>query len=207
MRALVRPGAAGPDAVAGLEQRLARLGVTDVVVLAAGDCASQLTALAGGLSGRTLIVDSDLIVADACLGQLVDDPAVRSGALVGEFPGEPGPGTPGPGELADAAPVRIAQKRIASAGSTVHAVSAPNAASLGALVIDAHDVPAAADALAGVAVAAGTLDWHADPIDLALVALVRAQITMGAVTVRRPCAAWRHSGAARRSHAGVGGHR
>ena len=83
MRALVRPGASGPDAVAVLEQRLARLGVADVVVLADGDCASQLTALAEGLSGRTLIVDADLIVADACLGQLVDDPAVRSGALVG----------------------------------------------------------------------------------------------------------------------------
>ena len=99
----------------------------------------------------------------------------------GSPPRSPAPARPAPATLGDAAPVRIVQKRIASAGSTVHAVSAPNAASLGALVIDAHDVPAAADALAGVAVAAGTLGWHADPIDLALVALVRAQITMGAV--------------------------
>ena len=75
-----------------MEQRLARLGVADVVVLPDGDCASQLMALAEGLDGRTLIVDADLIVADASLGQLVDDPAVRSGALVGEAPGGAGTG-------------------------------------------------------------------------------------------------------------------
>ena len=75
-----------------MEQRLARLGVADVVVLPDSDCASQLMALAEGLDGRTLIVDADLIVADASLGQLVDDPAVRSGALVGEAPGGAGTG-------------------------------------------------------------------------------------------------------------------
>ena len=182
-----------------MSQRLARLGVADVVVLADGDCASQVTALAEGLSGRTLIVDADLIVADACLGQLVDDPAVRSGALVGEVgqgggdgpgssagPGDGGraggdPGATGPGGRVDAPPVRVAQKRIASAGSTVHDVSAPNAASLGAMVVDALDVPAATEALAGVAATARTLGWDADPIDLALVGLVRAQVAMGAV--------------------------
>ena len=177
MRALVRPGPADPDAVAVMSQRLERLGVADVVVLAEGDCASQLTALAEGLGGRTLIVDADLIVADACLGQLVDDPAVRSGRWwVGEATG-----TAGASEQDDAPPVRVAQKRIASAGSTVHDVSAPSATSLGALVIDALDVPAATEALTGVAATARTLDWDADPIDLALVGLVRAQIAMGAV--------------------------
>ena len=168
-------------------------------MLADGDCASQLTALAEGLAGRTLIVDADLIVADACLGQLVDDPAVRSGALVGEVrpaggdgPGSErwtrgrwraggDPGATGPGQVGDAPPVRVAQKRIASAGSTVHDVSAPNAASLGAMVVDARDVPAATEALAGVAATARTLGWDADPIDLALVGLVRAQVAMGAV--------------------------
>ena len=159
-----------------MSQRLERLGVADVVVLTDGDCASQLAALAEGLRGRTLIVDADLIVADACLGQLVDDPAVRSGALVGEVTE-----MAGPGEQDDAPPVRVAQKRIASAGSTVHDVTAPNATSLGALVIDGRDVPAAGDALAGVAATARTLGWDADPIDLALVGLVRAQIAMGAV--------------------------
>ena len=132
------PGGRGSRRRSGSRQRLARLGVADVVVLADGDCASQLTALAEGLSGRTLIVDADLIVADACLGQLVDDPAVRSGALVGEVrPGGAGPGgrrRTGPGHARRdrravgrmPPPVRVAQKRIASAGSTVHDVSAPN---------------------------------------------------------------------------------
>ena len=201
MRALVRPGAAGPDAVAVLEQRLARLGIGDVTVLSDGDCARQLTSIAEGLAGRTLIVDADLIVADASLGQLVDDPAVLSGALVAEVSqsGVEGVGiregavagrdeAPGgdpvataPGVWGAAAPVRVTQRRIASAGSMVHDVSAPNAASLGALVIDARDVPAAAEALVGVAAAARTRGWQADPIDLALVGLVRGQISMSAV--------------------------
>ncbi len=191
MRALVRRGPADPEAVAVMSQRLARLGVTDVIVLADGDCADQLAALAEGLAGRTLIVDADLIVADACLGQLVDDPAVRSGALVGEVrpvrgagpddvPGG-GPGASGPGEAVDAPPVRVVQKRIASAGSSVHDVSAPNAESLGAMVVDARDVPAATEALGVVAATARTLGWVVDPIDLALVGLVRAQIAIGAV--------------------------
>ena len=147
-------------------------------------------------------MDADLIVADACLGQLVDDPAVRSGALVGEAGragadvegdregtssgGSQAPGGDGsataPGVLGTAAPVRVAQKRIASAGSLVHDVSAPNATSLGALVIDARDVPAAVEALTAVAEAARSHGWRADPIDLALVGLVRAQVAMGAVT-------------------------
>ncbi len=200
MRALVRPGAAGPEAVAVAGQRLARLGVTEVVVLADGDCAGQLEALARGLSGRTLVVDADLIVADASLGQLVDDPAVRSGALVVEVAGtriadlgrEGAPadghhGAVGVGSASaadahgDAAAVRVAQKRIASAGSAIHDVTAPNAAALGALVVDARDVPAAAEALFGAAAAARAHGWQADPIDVALVGLVRAQVAIGAV--------------------------
>ena len=49
------------------------------------------------------------------------------------------------------------------------------------MVVDALDVPAATEALAGVAATARTLGWDADPIDLALVGLVRAQVAMGAV--------------------------
>ncbi len=83
--------------------------------------------------------------------------------------------------LGDAAPVRVAQKRIGSAGSALHDVTAPTAASLGAVVVDARDVPAATDALVGAADAARAHGWQADPIDLALVALVRAQVVVGAV--------------------------
>ncbi len=78
--------------------------------------------------------------------------------------------------------MRVVHRRIASAGSAVHGVSSPNAESLGALVIDERDVPAAARALAGAAAAAREGGWQADPIDLALVGLVRAQVAMGAVT-------------------------
>jgi Family of unknown function (DUF5941)/CDP-alcohol phosphatidyltransferase len=186
VRALVSSGASGPDAVSVLERRLARLGVADVIVLSPGDSASQLTALAEGLSGRTLIVDADLIVADACLGQLVDDPAVRSGALVGEVGQVDAEGgdrsRAGPGAVGAAMPVRVAQKRIASAGSAIHDVTSPSTAFLGAMVIDTRDVPAAAGALAGAAAAARSHGWDADALDLALVGLVRGQVAMGAVT-------------------------
>ncbi len=69
-----------------MRQRLARLGVTDVGVISPSDPATELAAVAGALRGRTMLVDADLIVADACLGQLIDDPAVRSGALVIDVP-------------------------------------------------------------------------------------------------------------------------
>ena len=168
-------GQYGPEAVAAVCQRLDRLGVSDVVVVPGGDRIDQLAAIAYGLNGRTLVVDSGLIVAEASLGQLVDDPAVRSGALVspGFLPvraGTPGGADPSAGPLPAAEvevseedtlgrpapgdgpawigpqagavvaptgaattdqPVRIVQKRIASAGSSVHVVSSANATSLG----------------------------------------------------------------------------
>ncbi len=105
------------------------------------------------------------------LGQLVDDPAVRSGALVVG-------GGPAPGASASVAapPVRVAQKRIVSAGSSVHEVSGAHGAVLGALVIDGRDRPSAAAVLAAAVDVGGDAGWEADPIDLALVGLVRAQV-------------------------------
>ena len=225
MRALVVSGQYGPEAVAAVCQRLDRLGVSDVVVVPGGDRIDQLAAIAYGLNGRTLVVDSGLIVAEASLGQLVDDPAVRSGALVspGFLPvraGTPGGADPSAGPLPAAEvevseedtlgrpapgdgpawigpqagavtaptgaattdqPVRIVQKRIASAGSSVHVVSSANATSLGAFVVAADDVPAAASALLAAVDSSKFAGWDVDPVDLALVALVRAQVPVAAV--------------------------
>ena len=345
MRALVRPGSSGSAGVRAMRQRLARLGVTDVGVISPADPATELAAVAGALRGRTMLVDADLIVADACLGQLIDDPAVRSGALVMDVPvargtatgvgaptqdratpvggdprvsdapvdGSPGqgissrdaaptgvvhtPGTPAgsgpdaprapigsalpagagsagaapaviaaPGEaenpseasrnetqrdgkprrttetassgiaakpsdpagssdttiasgtsdpngtagtdkraatrgrlpapnarvaginppginpLGSASPVRSAHRRIASAGSAVHQVSAPGQAFVGALVVDAADRDQAAKVLAAAADTSRFAGWDGDPVDLALVALVRGQVPMAAVS-------------------------
>ncbi len=168
MRALIQPGVAGQAAVNAAQQRLSRLGVADVRVVAAGTTPEQLAALAAGLEGRTLILDADLIVADACLGQLVDDPSVRSGALVA-------PGAPAPG----AAGVRVTHRRIASVATDVHDVTSPNAAFLGACVVAAEDVAAARQALGLAARLAGEYRWAGNPVDLALVALVRSQVPMG----------------------------
>ena len=172
VRAVVRPGASGQAGLDALRGRLARLGIDDVQVLGPADPAEQLAAMAAAITGRTLVVDADLIVAEASLGQLVDDPAVRSGALI-----EPGSGARG-----SACPVRVAQRRLASAGSAVHQVTSPDASFLGALVIDADDAGRASRALAAAADSAGFAGWAADPVDLALVALVRGQVPIGSVS-------------------------
>lgn len=177
MRALIRAGASGRAGVARIEAQLDRLGVADVVVLPEGGLSAQVAAVADGLSGRTLVVDGDLIVADACLGQLVDDPSVRSGVLVADGPGA----VPGDASSGSAVPVRVAQRRVASAGSAVHTVSGPTGVALGAVVLDSRDIEAAAAALRTAARTAEALGWQADPLDITLVALVRAQVAIGAV--------------------------
>jgi phosphatidylglycerophosphate synthase len=175
---VVRPGPSGSDDAATVE-RLRRLGVDDVIVLDTGGPADQITGMAAALDGRTLIVAGDLLVADASLGQLVDDPAVRSGALLddaiarrAERPASP-------------ATVRVVQRRIASAGSAAHGVSGPTGAFLGALVVDAADVPRAREILTAAAETARIAGWDrepdADAVDVALVALVRGQVPMAAV--------------------------
>jgi phosphatidylglycerophosphate synthase len=175
VRALVLPGPSGAAGVAVMTERLRRLGVTDVHVVEPGDAAEQFGALGAGLSGRTLLVDGDLIVADASLGQLVDDPAVRSGALVLDGAAPAGSGGSAP-------PVRVTQRRITSAGSAVHDVSAPSAAFLGALVIDEHDLGQATAILRAALDTLTFAGWDADPLDLALVSLVRGQVPVAAVS-------------------------
>jgi Family of unknown function (DUF5941)/CDP-alcohol phosphatidyltransferase len=177
VRALIRPGSSGEDGVSATRQRLRRLGVTDIGVITASDPASELAAVAEALLGRTMLVDADLLAPEASLGQLVDDPAVRSGALVVDLPG----GFADPAPPGSAQPVRSAHRRIASAGSDVHRVSGAGQAFVGALVVDSADQDAAAVALRGAADAARSSRWSADLVDLALVALVRGQVPVAAV--------------------------
>ncbi|MGV1003259.1 MAG: DUF5941 domain-containing protein [Candidatus Nanopelagicales bacterium] len=313
--ALIVPGAAAEESTA----RLAALGVNVQMAPAAG-CPAVLDWLADHLSARTLLVDGALENASASLGQLVDDPAVNSGALVstgaigpadtpvrvrhhrivsagsmglappaagpaargfaataggtwgdgawevpicwglppasadqgtGEQPhldpsmfdapasGAAAPGlppappslltgtvaieplgapqpAPTPGEPVDASP----PERIPSAGAAdsgagsaperttsppyqlIHQVTQPSGVFLGALVIGAGHVSAARAALRAVAQAARQHNWVADPIDLALVALVRAQISMAAVGAVGP---WFRRGAAGRRAQTVAG--
>ncbi len=174
MRALLLPGAAGQSALAAVAERLAALGVADVQLLPDGPVSAQLAAIAQGLSGRTVVVDGDLVVARASLGQLVDDPSVRSGALVAT-------GWPVPAARGSASPVRVVQRRIASAGSAAHEVSSPGAGFLGALVVDRSDLPRAREVLSAAATLDAIDDWQADALDVALVALVRSQVPMAAV--------------------------
>lgn len=227
--ALVVPGAATSDTVS----RLTGLGVSCELAEDLG-CAGVLDWFADRLTGRTLLVDGGLQVASAALGQLVDDPAVTTGALVAD----------GPGDREDT-PVRVRQRRITGAGSRgwtasgavgaeqadviagtlgviagtwgeggwrvpicwglppgepaaasdaappadlglLHEIDQPTGVSLGALVIGAPHVAAAQEALRGAAAAARQLGWVADPVDLAMVALVRAQVPLAAAAAVGP---------------------
>jgi hypothetical protein len=167
VRACVLVGRTPADHVVGL---LGRLGVQDAVCVPGDDLAAGLTALAGeARRGQRLVVTtSDLLAAGAAVGQLVDDPAVRTGLLVA------------PGAATGHA-VRAQQRRVVSAGSEQHDVSRPTGSSLGALVVGVADGPAAAeawDAMAGLARSGG---WAGDVLDHAAVALVRRQVEVVAV--------------------------
>jgi hypothetical protein len=110
------------------------------------------------------LVSAALSAPDEVLLRLLDDPALTGpAALVGP----PGDGAP--------ADVVTGGTVVQSAGSAVHAVDGADSCSLRAVLIPGPALPGAAPVLAALAglTAAGAGDG-ADPLDLALVALVRS---------------------------------
>ena len=167
VRACVVLGRTSPERTVALLQRL---GVTDVACVPGDDLAAGLTAVADELRAgrRVVVVTSDLLAADAAVGQLVDDPAVRTGLLVAAPAG-------------GAHPVRVRQRRVVSAGSEQHDVDRPTDASLGALVVGADEATTAAAALSDMAQLARDGGWAGDVLDHAAVALVRREVEVAAV--------------------------
>jgi phosphatidylglycerophosphate synthase len=187
VRGCVVLGRTPPEPVVAL---LHRLGVEDVTCVTGLDLAAALAELAEQVRGgqRLVVVSGDLLAADAAVGQLVDDPSVRTGLLVASG---------ATGEH----PVRVRQRRVVSAGSEQHEVDRPSATSLGALVVDPGSALAAAAALEAMSELARSSGWHGDVVDHAAVALVRRQVEVTAVSVIGP--ATRASSEAERSPVAV----
>ena len=141
--------------------------------------AARLAALADRLErsrGPVVLVAEDLQVHADALADLTDDPRQTTAALVSRAGVSSDVRATGPAD------VRMRAGRLAAASSPVHRVASPDAAFTGALrVADADRVVAAAGARAAAELARAA-GWRGDPVDYLLVALVRAEVPVTAVT-------------------------
>jgi Family of unknown function (DUF5941)/CDP-alcohol phosphatidyltransferase len=168
-----RPGS--PAAAERMQQQLTRSGAQQCVVTGAGAPAEVLSGLAD-LLGRTeddvLIAAADLVLHDEALADLVRDPRPRTAVLVS--------GTVAPD---GAHGVRRRAGRIVDAGSDVHRVADADGSFTGALWVAVGDRLAASAAAGEMAHTAARHGWTGDPVDLLLVALVRRDVPVGAVSL------------------------
>jgi hypothetical protein len=132
-----------------------------------------------------VVVPGDLLVDSVALLGLLDHPGRRTAAYVvpsrrGDTGGRRG---------ADDATIAVRRHGspavIASVGTAVHDVSAPDTAALGIVRVDARDRRQAAELWRQAAAAASARGWQADPLALALLALVRGGVTVSAVDFGR----------------------
>lgn len=154
------PAGAVPEAVGG-----------DIRVDGTDDLAATLRAVATVLDGAgtdVALVPGELMLHDEALADLLLDPRRRTAAAVSG-------GAP--------ADVRRSSGQVVSAGSSTHRVSSPDAAFLGALLVSAGDVEAAAAATWAIADAAAAGGWCGDAAAYLLVALVRSGVPVAAVDV------------------------
>jgi phosphatidylglycerophosphate synthase len=153
-------------------EQLARLGLPTRQVLADGEPATALRAVADLLDGGdsdVLVVVGSLVLHDEALGDLVHDPRERTAALLASAGG---PFT-----------VRVQAGRVVDAGSAAHSPGTADRAFTGAVRLSSSDAPAAANAARAMAEVAADHGWTADPVDLLLVALVRTGVTVGELTL------------------------
>jgi phosphatidylglycerophosphate synthase len=132
--------------------------------------------------GRALaVLDVDLAVSPVALLDLFDHAGRRTAAFVRQgAPGEAGPTTAHEGWT----PVRQGAGRkalVESVGTPDHSVRGANAVALGALRVDAADVPVAARLWR----AAASRQWAGSPSALALLALTRGGIAVSAVPLQQ----------------------
>ncbi|WP_161606084.1 CDP-glycerol glycerophosphotransferase family protein [Microlunatus speluncae] len=141
-----------------------------------GDTAGALIELAelateAAANGEPLAVcAADLLVSDTPLLQVLDDPRDSSRALVGAR------------LISDPAAVRIERNRLVSAGSGRHRLTDPSGAFLGLLLLRPADLPAAATTWRDAAAVITDQGWSdLEPVQTALLALVRSGVTLTAV--------------------------
>jgi phosphatidylglycerophosphate synthase len=156
-------------------------------VVQAGSTSGALVELADAAEraahdGEALaVLDVDLAISPVALLDLFDHAGRRTAALVRDgAPGEDGAAT-----LRDGwTPVRDGAGRkalVESVGTPDHAVRAPNAVALGALRVDAADVPAAARLWRQAA----SREWAGSPSAMALIALTRGGVAVSAVPLQQ----------------------
>ncbi len=156
-----------------------------------GDAAGVLTSLAelaaeAAANGEPFAVcAADLLVSDTPLLQVLDDPRDSSRALVAADPSTPDPAVAlvrGPADERPAA-VRIERSQLVSAGSERHRLTDPSGAFLGLLMLRPADLPAAAASWRDAAAVITDQGWSdLEPVQTALLALVRSGVTLTAVS-------------------------
>lgn len=169
---VVHPPPAGPGADAVLDQ-LTRLHVAPAAMVDGPAPAAALLSLAELLRGAAddvLVVAAGFVVHDEALADLVADPRRRTAALLARDGGA-------------TKDTRVRAGQVVDAGSAVHPVPAGELAFTGALRVARQDAAAAAAAAAEMAQVCERRGWHADPVDLLMVALVRRGVDVGSVTL------------------------
>ncbi len=155
-------------------ETLARAGVAEVEQVE-GDLPGALRQIAAALRAgdRLLVVDAQSVLPTAAVARLADDPSVRTGVLVSP-------------QLMDDWPVRVEHGHVVSAPSGRHTVTGAQTGSLGAFAVQPADTSAAAAAVEEMAACAEQQGWSGDVVDLAVVALVRREVAVLAVTSPGP---------------------
>lgn len=136
----------------------------------AEDAVRALTDALAGATGPLALVAANLVVAPAALAPVTQDPLAATSMLVRPS-GRSGN-------------VRVRHHVVTSVGSSVHAVSAPDHVSVGAMVISAKDAARAALELGGLLelLRSGALVSDGDDVvELIAVALVRGEVMVKAI--------------------------
>ena len=133
---------------------------------ALGDLAREL----GARRGPVLLVAADLVVHDAALDDLAEDPRPGTRVLVSTAPGA------GPD-------LRVRAGRVTAAATPTHQVGAADASFVGAVRVGADDREGAARLAHDLAQLAGRHRWVGEPLGYLLLGLVRTGVPVGVITV------------------------
>jgi hypothetical protein len=123
-------------------------------------------------SGPVLLIHGDVVVHSEALGDVADDPRLRTAVLTAADP---------------AGTLHVREGRVVSAGSREHRLDVADHAHLGVVRIGAGERGATAAVCGDLARLARLRGWTADPIDLVTVGLVRRAGPVAAVALGGYC--------------------
>jgi len=160
---------------AGWESGLRTAAVDSLPVLAYRDVAEALHRVGDVLAdgdGPVLLIHGDVVVHGEALGDVADDPRVRTAVLTAADP----TGT-----------LQVSDGRVLAAGSQEHRLDGADHAHLGVVRIGTAERAAAAAVCRDLARLASHRGWTADPVDLVTVGLVRRAGPVSAVPLGGYC--------------------